>query len=295
MTDITNECVKWTLTSGDVVIEVVATISESGDVTITYDLVSGVADLNGFFIDFGNDGGDISKLGGGNNMKGSDSDGDKLDGFDYAEELGTVGGNDEDHTSGTVTFTAAQLADFGVDGLADLADAEIGFRATSVGEDREDSLKLADTGTYCPDTPNGNDFPEWAQDISNITFVFNQSEGDTPDPHGNPDGYYTVKVDVPGELGDDPDAYIEEFLAALIEHDPNLAEDADLMGIVIKGGQQVTEYYAYGDYNANGEDPDDLPDGIAFSLDGTSANVDPTNAIDTGYSLTLSGDEFVFA
>ena len=39
------------------------------------------------------------------------------------------------------------------------------------------------------------------QDISNITFVFNQTDGDS-----NADGYYTVKVDVPEALGDDPDA-----------------------------------------------------------------------------------------
>jgi len=143
----TCDSVKWTLTSGDVTVEVIATDDGFGNITFTYELVSGIADLNGFFIDIGNDGGDISKLSGGNNMKGSDSDGDRLDGFDIAEEIGTVGGNDEDTTSGTLTFTMAEL---GISSLAELADAEIGIRATSVGEDREDSLKLADTGTYCP-------------------------------------------------------------------------------------------------------------------------------------------------
>lgn len=280
--------VTWTLSAGDVTVEVVATLDGSGNVTFEYNLVSGTADLNGFFIDIGNDGGDISKLSGGNNMKGSDSDGDKLDGFDFAQEIGTTGGSDADTTSGTVTYSMAEL---GISSLEELANAEIGIRATSVGEDREDSLKLAGTGEYCPpDDPPEDNFPEWPQDISNMTLVFNQPEGDT-----NGDGYYTVKINVPGELGDDPDAYIEDLLAALIAADANLDATADLMGLVIKGGnQEDTQFYAYGDYDANGPDPDPLPSGIGFALPGDSGNVEPVNAIDTDLDLTLSGDDFLF-
>ena len=82
---------KWTLSSGDVTVEVTATLDGAGNVTFNYELVSGIADLNGFFIDIGNDGGAISKIAGGNNMNGSDADGDKLDGFDFAQALGSVG------------------------------------------------------------------------------------------------------------------------------------------------------------------------------------------------------------
>lgn len=290
----TCDSVKWTLTSGDVTVEVIATEDEFGNITFTYELVSGIADLNGFFIDIGNDGGDISKLSGGNNMKGSDSDGDRLDGFDFAEEIGTVGGNDEDTTSGTLTFTMAEL---GISSLAELADAEIGIRATSVGEDREGSLKLADTGTYCPvEPPSDDDFPEWGQDISHVVFVFNQTVGDT-----SGDGYYTIKVDYTDALvaaqGNDLDDYIDDFLFALINDDTNvpfLEPDADLMGVVIKGGLQTTEYYAYGDYNANGTDPDPLPAGIGFALPGDKGTVDPTSEIDLKLTVDDSGD-FIFA
>lgn len=41
------ECANWTLKSGDVVVEITASLDESGAVTFDCDLVSGVADLNG--------------------------------------------------------------------------------------------------------------------------------------------------------------------------------------------------------------------------------------------------------
>lgn len=281
--------VSWTLTSGDVTVEITATLDGSGNVVFEYELISGIADLNGFYIDIGNDGGDIGSLGRGNNMNGRDANGDRLDGFDFAEEIGTVGGNDDNTTSGTVTYS---MADLGISSLEELAGAEIGIRATSVGVDGEDSLKLADTGEYHPPEPPPSNvfFAEWPQDISNMTFVFNQTEGDT-----NGDGYYTVKVDVPGELGEDADVYIEEMLAALIDADPNLTSGADLMGVVFKGGQAQTDYYAYGIHDTNGELSDPLPAGIAFSLPGDHGNVQPVTAIDNGYSLSLSGDDFIFS
>ncbi|MCT4372820.1 hypothetical protein CLG85_021935 [Yangia mangrovi] len=84
--------VTWQLTAGDVSVLVTATDDGSGNITFKYELVGGIADLNGFFIDIDNDGGVFRSLGGGNNMNGSDSDGDKLDGFDFAAQIGTVGG-----------------------------------------------------------------------------------------------------------------------------------------------------------------------------------------------------------
>lgn len=283
----TTGSVTWSLTWEDVTVEIIATENADGDIVFTYELVSGTADLNGFYIDIGNDGGPLSDLGGGNNMNGSDSDGDSLNGFEIAVEIGTVGGSDPDTTSGTLTFTKAEL---GIISLEELALAEIGIRATSVGDDREGSLKLADTGVYHEDPSNEEEdnFPEWKQDISNMTFVFNQTEGDR-----NGDGYYTVKIDVPEDLGDDPDAYIDDLLAAMIAADPNLDADADLMGVVIKGGRQKTDYFAYGDYNNNGSDPDVLPAGIGFALPGNHRNVN-VREIDSSMELSLSGDDFLF-
>lgn len=137
------EYVLWTLTDGDVVIETRATDDGLGNITFTFELVSGSGDINGLYIDINNDGGSISDLGGGNNMNGAG------DGFDFAVALGSVGGNDADVTMGTVTgFT---LVDFGVSDLEELAASELGFRLTSVGDDREGSLKLLAVGEYYPD------------------------------------------------------------------------------------------------------------------------------------------------
>lgn len=137
------EYVLWTLTDGDVVVEATATVDALGNITFAFQLVSGSGDINGLYIDINNDGGPITSLGGGNNMQGAG------DGFDFAVELGSVGGNDADVTAGTVSgFTLAQ---FGVADLEELAASEIGFRLTSVGDDREDSLKLVAVGEYYPD------------------------------------------------------------------------------------------------------------------------------------------------
>jgi hypothetical protein len=65
-----------------VVIDVTATLNDDGGITVDYALADGSADADiiGVYFDFFNDGGDIDKLAGGNNMKGYG------DGFDYAEE-----------------------------------------------------------------------------------------------------------------------------------------------------------------------------------------------------------------
>lgn len=284
-----SEKVTWTLTSGDVVVEIVATLD--GD-TVDFDiqLVEGTADLNGLFLDFGNDGVDAggkdhSKLGHGNNMKGSNSDGVKLDGFDFAAALGSVGGNDADYTSGHETFSLSEL---GISSFSELADAEIGIRATSVGPDREGSLKLSGTGVYDPggDDPGGDYFPEWPQDISHVTLVFAQSEGDVK-PSGG-DGFYTVKIDDwPG--GQDPqardlDSSIEDIIAYLIANDEFIVDESTLVGVVVKGGNVAgSGYYAYGDYDSNGPDPDPLPPEIGFDLSGANGNENPSSAIDMPY------------
>ena len=115
--------------------------------------------------------------------------------------------------------------------------------------------------------PPPDDFPEWAQDISHIVLYFQQDEGDLkpqgppPGPNGDGDGYYTVSIDAwPGAATNDVDDNIADILQWLIENDPNVSEESDLLGVLIKGGTQTTAYYAYGDHNGNGTDPDAIPD-----------------------------------
>jgi hypothetical protein len=119
----------------------------------------------GVFLDTGSSGGTINWIGTkSNNMNGSDCDGNQLDGFDYAAVLGSVGGNDADYVYGIVSFAGLTLAD--LDG------AQIGIRATSLGETRDGSLKL--TSVFRNDNPPQDDgFPTWPQDISNVVLYFN--------------------------------------------------------------------------------------------------------------------------
>ncbi|MEZ0226489.1 MAG: Ig-like domain-containing protein [Alphaproteobacteria bacterium] len=115
-------------------------VQTSGGVQFTVKVLSGIGDLNGFYLDFGGDGGPITALGSGNNMN-------PTAGFDYAVNLGSVGGSDADVTN--ITFTVDNIS------LSDLEGALIGIRATSVGTNREGSVKLTgevDTTTVHNDT-----------------------------------------------------------------------------------------------------------------------------------------------
>ena len=108
-------------------IKVTAAQAESG-VSFTVELINGTADINGFFLDIGGDGGSVFWIGSpANNMYGTM-------GFDYAVELGSIGGSDPALTE--ATFTIEGLT------LADLEAAKVGIRATSVGPDCEESFKL---------------------------------------------------------------------------------------------------------------------------------------------------------
>lgn len=153
------DSVVWTLTDETygVTVTMTATVDGDGFITLAYELVGGYGDLNGLYIDFFNDGGLINTLGPGNNMNGAGADG-----FDYAVALGSVGGSDTDVVSGDITdLTWADFTHENKDGqtvtvstLEELAEAEAGFRITSVGEvpeDREGSLKLTAVGEFCPE------------------------------------------------------------------------------------------------------------------------------------------------
>ncbi|MEA5032645.1 MAG: hypothetical protein VB025_10930 [Sphaerochaeta sp.] len=123
-------------------------------------------------------------------------------------------------------------------------------------------------------------FPELTQDISNIVLIFDTDAGDI-DKHGRNDGYYTIHMEgFNGNDSRDLDDMIEDILVYLSNFDQIInAEEPVFLGAVIKSGANViTKYYAYG-VGDNGDEP--LPEGIGFTLDGTTnSNVNPTNAID---------------
>ena len=229
-------------------------------------------DLNGFFLDIGGDGGsvrhDSSRA---NNMNGGNNDG-----YDHAWTLGSIGGKHADYTSGTVFLAGITLAD--------LEGADAGIRATSYGTDGEGSLKLVADYTPPVEPPPGDDFPLWQQDISNVILVFNSTEGDKkPKPDG--DGFYTVKIDNwCDDADDDLDNSIEAILAYLVANDPNVDADTELLGVIIKGGVQDTNFYAYGDNNTNGTEADDAPEGLALSWSGSS-NPAPAQNVDESFDF----------
>ena len=177
-----------------------------------------------------------------------------------------------------------------------------GIRATSVGEDGEDSLKLVGKPEDCKPPEEEDYFPKWEQDVSNAILVFDQTEGDTK-PKPDVDGYYTVKIDN-WDGSNDLDDEIDDVLAWLIENDPNIDGDSELLGVIIKGGQQDTNFYAYGVNDTNGTDPDPMPTGIGLTLpeddpdtpnNEASGNATPPNAIDQTYDYDLVFPEDVFA
>jgi hypothetical protein len=229
-----------------------------------------------------------------NGAEGSTFEGEAVE-WDGAEKLSSAGLGKEGVNKATF-LSAGESATFDLNGLDSLDDLDfLGIRATSTST-AEGSIKTIAVPEEEPEEPN-DDFPEWPQDISNITLIFDQTNGDTkPKPDG--DGFYTVKIDVPDAFDDDLDNSIDAILDWLIANDEFVTAESDLLGVVIKGGNQAdTEFFAYGDNNTNGAESDPLPDGLGFVLPdettpggGTSANVQPVNAIDIGYHY----DDFIF-
>jgi len=227
------------------------------------------------------------------NMNGVDEvwdGGIKLSNAGLGDEEGTFSDNWDTDLDGNPCY------EFCADGDITAFLATLGVRGTSTSTE-EGSIKLVGSDDEpVPPQEEPDDFPLWPQDISNVVLVFDTTDGDTKPINdkadGNPndtlpdgDGYYTVKIDNwPGEADDDLDNSIDDILAYLVDNDPNVDAETELLGVVIKGGNQAdTEFFAYGDNNTNGTESDPLPDGIGFVLPGDSGNVDPTNAIDMSY------------
>jgi VCBS repeat-containing protein len=133
-----------------------------------------------------------------------------------------------------------------------------------------------------PPEPAGNYFPAWAQDISHITLVFEETPGDVAHGKTEADGYYTVKVD---NWGDDEPRDVDDVISNILANldareDVQIDSDTELLGVIIKGGLQITAFYAYGDNDSNGETADVLPVGIALGLTGGHDNEINPNQID---------------
>jgi hypothetical protein len=258
---------------------------ENGVVSAQIKVLEGWADFNAFYWGDDDHSGKSETLPDKNlNMNGegsqyTDENGDTTNvQWDGAQKLSDVGlGKGKENNIVSEGETSGSFILAGVTSLDDID--FFGVRATSVNG--EGSIK----GVAVPDEPEEpevpDDFPEFPQDISNIVLYFKQTEGDTkPQPEG--DGYYLVKIDnVPGEADDDLDNWIGDVLAWLIAHDDYIDADSDLLGAAIKGGTQTTQFYAYGDNNTNGTDPDPFPDGAPIA-DGGGGNV-PGPSIDQTY------------
>lgn len=246
-----------TVTDGNGLVIEINAEQVNGSWQLTVSVVEGYADLRGFFMDLDSDSSNdtVTQVGGkDNNMKGSG------EAFDAGYEIGTAGIGKDDISSYTVTLPA----DFDINDLDDLS---FGVRATSVGESREDSVKLV--GTFdIPEPPVVDNFPTFDKDISHVTLYFDTTSGDVngetvPNDKGNgthqePDGYYTVKIDnwqdQSADGSDDLDDYLGDILTYLVENDPNITEDTELLGVAIKGGN--VDNGGYDNYYAMDGDTD---------------------------------------
>lgn len=184
-----------------------------------------------------------------------------------------------------------------------------GIRATSVGEDGEDSLKLVGKPEDCP--PEEDDctdhFPDLERDISYVNFVFKLNEDASDEAmelDRNGDGYVTVKIEIPD--GYDPtdcannlDNWYKDALTAIYEEYPALIKNSTEEGAFIKGGVNLFEagdnvwshgsdnniaYFSYDDDPGN----DKLPDGFKTDAEGNIvATGQPANRYDDGNSVAF--------
>lgn len=202
-------------------------------------------DLNALFLDYV-DGGSTKLTVDGQkslNLNGTtDTDGNKID-WDIAESSGSNAGADGGTTVMEFSVTVDNLS------LADIDGDLIGLRATSTGFDSQDSLKLVGE-IVVPVEETTDSYPEFQKDISHATLVFNTTSGDT-----SGDGYYTVKIDN-WEGSNDLDADLAAIIAWLVENDPNITQDTELLGAQLKGGSVGNADGSYDDFWANDGSPD---------------------------------------
>lgn len=296
------ETVTWTLAGGGVEVEVTATLDGNGNVVFDFGTDATNIDLTGFYLDINNDGGKYAAANWLDWMTGSDSDGDRLDGWDFAATIGTLWSCDTSTTSGTLSVSMAQL---GITSLSDLDGAEVGFNSVVKSGWCSSLLRLADTGTAHYADNGGVDgtpvagYIEMA-DSQIDSVILNFYVNGEPAPHAgdqNGDWYYSVKVDVPEWASEDPDAYLDQLVAKLIETDPNLDANSGLKSvIVIEADGDMTNYGTSIGTSDNGELPDGLPWNVFNDFDHMlDDNTDIAGGIEAYYDLSGSTDMFLFA
>jgi len=167
---------------------------------------------------------------------------------------------------------------------ADLIDLNFGFCPPTI-----DPCEVDPTAEGCGGGGGDDDFPTWGQAISHIILVFTIESCPNCGATDN-DGYYTIKVDEWNDSGDqDLDNEIADILGALEGEGLITAGAYDLLGSSIKGGTQITSFYAYGSHNENGEEADTPPEGIGFTYNGTKDNEGNQSAIDVVIDRSVLG------
>ncbi len=262
------------------------TLTETdGVVSASINVIEGSADFNAFY--WGNDtAGDSEFEGFGGRDKSLNMDGAEGSTYEGADVewdgaaklsspgLGRRGADKETFVEEGETYT------FVLDGVTSLDDIDyLGVRATSTSTPEGSIKTIATPHDPEPEMPS-DDFPEWPQDISHVTFVFATLEG----------GYYTVKIDEwPGSADADLDNSVDAIMSYLMATDTFiLSNDVDLIGAVIKGGNETgSDFFAYGGYNTNGTVSDPLPADVGFELTGGGGNENPASAIDVSYDYDL--------
>lgn len=273
-TPVTGELIGTVADGNGLLIHIYGEETEGG-VGLTVKVMEGVADLRGFFMDVGESTAGVSvdgvasqdvKIGDesvttvgtrDNNMNGTGET------FDVGVEIGTSGYGRDDVSQAHFTLEGVTLAQ--LDGLT------FGVRATSVGEDRDDAVKLLGefnipepevqeppvelppvvtppaeppAETPVPTPSIGGNFPQLPDDITSITLFYNTPAGDITG-----DSLYAAKVDnVSWIVEDDLDLWLIDVTTYLQNQDSNVDDSTQLLGVAIThGADGTTEYYAMDD------------------------------------------------
>lgn len=245
-------------------------------------VAEGTADLRGFFLDVGDstDGVDVVYDGKSkvedegvvrvgkhdNNMKGT---GEK---FDVGVEIGKPGIGKDDVGAATFTLTGVTL-----DQLDDLS---FGVRATSVGECRDDSVKLVGTFEVPEDDGGGGEPCEGAsypniggENILNVTYYFDLDASAALD-------LYTVRIDNYADPAEDLNWFTNDiddfnnldgqFLAYVVANDGMVDASTEVLGAAI-ASEFSENFYAK---DCDETDVDEVPGGTLVAVADTTFDYD---------------------
>lgn len=252
-----------TVTDGKGLVVNVYATQVGNDVVFNIKVESGKADLRGFFLDTDDNQSNDTVVKVGNSDNNMNGTGHK---FDKGFEIGSQGRGKDDISQTTITLKNATLDN--LDGL------DFGIRATSVGPNRGDSVKLvgefdlpsAPPPPPPPDTSNFPDFKLLCGDVQEITLYFSADSGNgITDANG--DGLLTVNLyNLDLGMDDDLDGPLAALLSALRQANPGIPAQSELLGVAVKG-EVCNNYHAI---DAN-PDIDAVPGGVL--VQGTSVDL----------------------